>query len=131
MDKYAGKYHDSSINKSLTNGWQAKAMVELDDDRWMIVTTFKPQGGGGIATSFQACKCEAGLVRFAICGDFRESGPIVPVKCTEKSIMTQHGYAMDRIDEVRARALEFYAAKAEKDMARVCPVPPMPSLMTA
>jgi len=109
----AAAAHKSTITKG-RDGWEAKAMVELDGKRWISVSTYKDHRG--IVTSLQGVKVAADSgISFILYGDFNKRISASGVRCTEKTITTHHNAVMSDIESFRALALAFYADKDASD----------------
>lgn len=87
---------------------------------WVIRLHTSKSSRGGIRTSATCGKTEtsgngfSGFT-FMIFGDFSKTVAQSDSRCTEKSVTLLHTAALATADAIKAQAIDFYAAKAEKE----------------
>lgn len=91
-------------------GWKAEDFIPLAEpaedgsQRMMRISTYR-HSRGGVVTYAGACIKAEGFIRTAIFQDFHAVVEHSDARCTEKTVREQHQRALDRIPELKARAL--------------------------
>jgi hypothetical protein len=92
-------------------GWTAETTLALDDSRYLQILTMK-RHSGALVTTVNAAVKEGSFFTYSPLDDFRATLASVVTRCTEKAVTAQHEEALAGIDDVKASALAFYAARA-------------------
>lgn len=97
-------------------GWEAETEIPLIGRRVLKVHTRKTSRGLRCSASAVELSADGLSYTWVMFGDFGEKLADNPTaRCTEKTVKEMHAAALVDIEAVKARALAFYAAKAEKD----------------
>ena len=100
----------TTVQKDMRGSWMAEDFVPLDATRQLNVVTMK-RSCGSIVTTARAVVKEGNTTTFIPFDDYRDTLITSPLRCTSKNVATVHGAMMSYIDQVKAEALAFYAAK--------------------
>lgn len=104
--------------KALRGGWESRTTVDLGNNRLLRIITYRLDNGV-LVTRANALKLEdrGGIVMetWALFGDFTDTlAKSKPARVTGAVCEAQHKSALATIDDLKARALAFYAEKNAK-----------------
>jgi hypothetical protein len=95
-------------------GWRAETRLQLNDKQALKVDTYK-DSRGVVTTATVIEPTDGGGFHWKPMTDFHERmREGAGLRCTEKTVRSEHAAALTDIEPVKARAVAFYAAqKAE------------------
>lgn len=98
------------------DGWQMESEVALDGVRVLRVSTLKGSRGLRCSVTAVTPHADGKSYTWVMFGDFQETLLADrAARCTEKTVNEMHARAMADIENVKTRALAFYAAKEAKE----------------
>lgn len=100
----------ANVNKDMRGNWMAEDSIQLDDTRHLEVLTMK-RSSGMLVTTVKAVIKENNCSTYVPFQDYSDTLISSPLRCTSKNVATVHNEMMSFIEQVKAEALAFYAAK--------------------
>jgi hypothetical protein len=100
-----------TVHKDCRGSWMAEDHIDLGNNQQLTILTMK-RYNGIVSTTAQVGRVEGDVVSFYPFSDY--NAVLVSdrdMRCTAKNVATAHGEIMSTIDQIKAEALAFYAAK--------------------
>ncbi|MCC6887761.1 MAG: hypothetical protein IT536_04425 [Hyphomicrobiales bacterium] len=102
----------TTLRKDFRGSWRATDAFPLEGTRQLSIETYRVDSGH-LVTFARVQKVEGNMITFALFGDFNERlAATRPARITSAVCEAQQKQALVDVDDIKARALAFYAEKA-------------------
>lgn len=106
---------EATVHKDPREGWKAKTVVDLGENRELHITTNKASNGRLVTRASVHTRDGMFLThRFGLWGsggDFSQWMEATKTRCTEGAIRTQHSRNLERVEDVIALARAHYSVE--------------------
>ena len=102
----------TTVQKSIRGTWEAKDSIELGNDRVLQISTHKTSDGTLVTTATVHLR-DGAFLSHRMFTDFSQRMMTAKVRCTAKTVATQHADCMKRINEVHSAITAWYVSKGE------------------
>lgn len=98
------------------HGWEADTHVELEDSHILRIHTMKHYGGELVTTATRMVRTTGDFLGLSYIPteDFNAVVIRERVRVTERAVRSQHAWALEQVNDLKARVKDHYAA-LEKD----------------